>query len=346
MAKKPKKKSKKKKVKKVTEDPKLVRRLCDAATQGDLGEVTKIFDLPPHEKKLDLSQTAAEGYWRAALKGHVEIVAFFLDQGVDLNLEGKALQMAAKTGQLLVVQYLIERGADINMPSNFYNWTALHYAAKNGHLAVVEYLVRNGAVVGLKTHEEHNGTYSGWSALHFAADEGHLEISQFLVEVGKCIIDLPNAVMETALALAAEHGCFQVVRYLVTAGAGIHAVRRGLNVVQWAVYRCSPETVQFLVSYGARADLDVKTLWFPVDQTLKEVCKAELSAPVFEKLDLAIYRGSVRLQERASHMRALSEITWEEGPLYDPFNGEPQEPTGEMFVLPKQVLHLISAYEL
>jgi len=347
MAKKKGKGSKKKKAKKVIEEPKLIRELCVAAALGDLEGVKKIFDLPPHEKKLDLGQTASESYIEAAKYGQLEVVGYILDQGCDINLKnGKALHMAAESGSLNVVEYLVERGADINMGSDFNGWTALHYASKVGHLAVVDYLVRNGAVLGLKTHDEHNGTYNGWAALHFAADEGHIAVCQFLVEVGKCIIDLPNSVGETALSLAAEHGCFKVVQYLVTAGANIHAVRRGLNIVQWAVYRCNPECVQFLVSYGAKPDLEVKALWFPSDLTLQECIKLEFSAPVYDKMDLAIYRGQVRLQERANHMRVLSEITWEEGPLYDPYNGEQMAPSGEVNVIPRAVLHLISAYEL
>ena len=48
--------------------------------------------------------------------------------------------------------------------------------------------------------------------------------------------------------------------------------------------------------------------WFESDMTLQEVIKKELSPPVYDKMDLAIYRGSVRLQERANHMRVLSEV--------------------------------------
>lgn len=347
MAKAAKKGSKKGKAKKVIEDPKLVRELCAAASLGDLQELQRLFNLPPHEKKFEINQTASESLWRAAEQGHAVAINYLLDQGLDINLDdGKSLQFAAANGKLSAVKVLCERGADINCPSTFTEWTALHFAAKNGHLDVVDYLVKQGAIVGIKTNEEHNGTFNGWSPLHFAADEGHLDICQFLVEVGKCVIDLPNSNMETALALAAEHGRFDIVRYLVTAGANIHATRRGLNVVQWAIYRCNPDTVQFLVSYGAKADMGVKVLWFPTDMSLREVISAELSPPLFEKLDLAIYRGSVRLQERASHMRALSEVMWEEGTLYDPVSDEPQEPSKELFTLPKHMLHLISAYEI
>lgn len=324
-----------------------MRDLCDFSALGDLENVTKIFALEPHDKLIDLGQTAGECIWRAAMNGHTACVEHILEQGCAINQEdGKPLQLATEGGHMDTVKMLIERGADINMPATFTGWTALHYAAKAGHLDIVDYLVKSGAVVGLKTHDEHNGDFSGWSALHFAADDGHLDICQFLVEVGKCIIDQENAANETALSIAAEHGQFEVVKYLVTAGAHIHAKRRGLTVVQWAIYRCSPETVQFLVSYGGRAHLDIKTLWFPLDLTLKDVIKRELSDPLYDKLDLAIYRGSVKLQERAGHMRALSEITWEEGTLYDPNNDEPMEPSGDMFVLPKHILHLISAYEI
>ena len=90
-----------------------------------------------------------------------------------------------------------------------------------------------------------------------AFDPGHLHVVRYLVNRAKATLDIPAAV-DTPLSLAAKHGRWSVVQFLVTAGANIEAVRRGLSVVQWAVYRAHPETVQFLISYGAKPNLSVK----------------------------------------------------------------------------------------
>ncbi len=86
------------------------------------------------------------------------------------------------------------------------------------------------------THESRCRIENGWGALHFAADQGHLHIVKYLIEHG-ANVDLRNANNETACALAAEFGHQDLVRYLVHAGSDVHAVRRELNLVQWAIYR-------------------------------------------------------------------------------------------------------------
>mmetsp|Transcript_13195 Transcript_13195/g.25629 ORF Transcript_13195/g.25629 Transcript_13195/m.25629 type:complete len:243 (+) Transcript_13195:139-867(+) len=239
------------------------------------------------------------------------------------------------------------RGADINMKSTFEEWTALHYAASAGSLKCVDYLVQYGAFVDVKTNEENCGTYNGWAPIHFAADAGHLDVVQYLVEVAKAIIDQPTSEpAETALALAAEHGRFDVVRYLVAAGANIHCKRRGMNVVQWCIYRCSFDTVQFLVSYGAKPDLESRVVWFGNDDTLEERIRKEWSPPLWEKVDTAIYRGSVQLRERAAHMRLLSEVSWEGDGGYDPYAGDEGGATKDVKCFPRHIVHIISSYEI
>jgi hypothetical protein len=169
---------------------------------------------------------------------------------------------------------------------------------------------------------------------------------EFLVETGKATVDLPAANGETALALAAEHGQFEEVKYLVSAGADLHAMRRGLNVVQWCIYRANADTVQFLVSYGAKPDLTVKCIWFADrDDTLYNIIRREFSRAIYDKVDTAIYRGTVKLRERAAHMRLLSEAEWEDEAVQDPDSMEGPR-AGETKQFPKHIIHMISSYEL
>jgi len=344
MAKKKKGKGSKKK-KKVIEDPKLVRDLLIAAELGDKETMIKMLEAPPQEKKYDLAQSAGEALVKACEKGNLECATMLVDAGANVDLlNGKSIQRAAMNGHLPLVKMLQEREADINAKSIFSEFAALHYAAQRGALDIVKFLVAKGADVDIRTHEENCGVHSGWTALHFAADEGQVETCRFLVEQAKATIDIPEEV-DTPLSIAAEHGRWPVVHFLVTAGANIHATRRGLNVVQWACYRAHPESVQFLVSYGAKPDLDVKVLWFPPDLSLDDLLKRDLSLPIWEKIDVSIYRGSVQLRERAAHMRILSEVRWESKVARDmrSFDG-PKEP--EISQFPKHVIHIISACDI
>lgn len=65
--------------------------------------------------------------------------------------------------------------------------------------------------------------------------------------------------------MAAEHGHSEIVQYLVNAGASVKAVRRGLTLVQWAIYRADIKLIIFLIKYCANPDLSIRTKWFSMD---------------------------------------------------------------------------------
>ena len=77
----------------------------------------------------------------AAHRGHVEVVAFLLDNGAFIStVDGvnlTALQIAAENGHLEVVKALYNAGAVADQ-------TSLHHAAANGRLEVVKYLLKIG----------------------------------------------------------------------------------------------------------------------------------------------------------------------------------------------------------
>jgi hypothetical protein len=264
-------KKKKKKKKPIVEEPKFVRDLIAKVEAGDQEWVRHFLASAEYVGKYDWLQTAGEALVMASLKNHHELVGILLAAGAPPNLsQGKSLQRAAFQGALEAAEVLVRAGADVNAKSTFAEYVPLHYAAQVGSTALVRFLLSNGATADLPCHPEQCGLFNGWTALHFAADAGHLEVVQLLLEHG-ATVDAPNSNGDTALAIAAERGQWDVARWLVAAAAHIHATRRGLNVVQWAVYRGDHDAVQFLVSYGAVPQLQVKTLWFPPGLTLKEV---------------------------------------------------------------------------
>lgn len=283
---------------------------------------------------------------KAAENGHIRAVQIILDHGgvIDFS-QGKALQRAALNKHVNMVALLTEHGADLNSPSVFAEFTPLHLASQVGAYSVVDFLLNQPTLkVDQTCHSENCGTNNGWAAIHFAADNGYLDVVQRLVDSG-ATIDLPTASGDTAAAIAAEHGQFEVVRWLVTVGANIHAKRRGLNLVQWAIYRAESAMAQFLVSYGADPALNTNVLWFPKGMTLHNVIQRDFSQSIYEHVDTAIYRGGLLLRDRATHRRIISEVWWESKAPFDPLSFDPSPPA-EILSFPPEVVHLISAYEM
>ena len=295
--------------------------------------------------KFDFNQTAGEALVMAASKNHQDLVTMFIDAGANPNLlSGKALQRASFNGSLEAAEVLVKRGADVNGKSTFAEYVPLHYAAQVGSLPLVRFLLNSGAAVDTQCHLEQCGTFNGWNSLHFASDNGHLDVVATLLEFG-ATIDHPNSNGDTALSIAAERGQWDVVRWLVAAGANIHATRRGLTVVQWAVYRGDNEAVQFLVSYGATPQLTVRVLWFPDGLNLKEVIYQQFSEDIYDQIDLAIYRGGKQALDRETKKKLISSVQWETSPVFDPYSFE-TTPQIQIRTFPQHIVEMISSYEM
>ncbi|MBC6410945.1 MAG: ankyrin repeat domain-containing protein, partial [Ekhidna sp.] len=128
------------------------------------------------------------------------IVKFLVeeDKRLDMHLvgfDGSALTRAARAGHVEVVKYLLDKGVDINQ----YSKTALQLAAFRGHLAVVEELIRRGADVN-------KADVHGHTPLMVAvlSRQNGLEIVKALVEQGKADLTKMDRKGKTALALARD----------------------------------------------------------------------------------------------------------------------------------------------
>ncbi|KAJ7049850.1 ankyrin repeat-containing domain protein [Mycena amicta] len=203
--------------------------MAHAAEQGHLDIVRYVV-----EKGVEVNGGDALRY--AAEKGHVEIVCFLVDKGADVK-QGYPLPYAAAKGHLEIVRILVEKGADINQ-------------AAKGHLEIVRILVEKGADI------------NQGDPLYHAAVKGHLEIVRILVEKGADInqaakghLEIVRILVEKgadinqgyALPHAAAKGHLEIVHILVEKGADIN---QG-DPLYHAAVKGHLEMVRILVDKGA-----------------------------------------------------------------------------------------------
>ena len=93
------------------------------------------------------------------------------------ELISDAFYIAGRNGHIEVMAFLLERGADINC-RGFFGGTGLHWAAINGHKAAVRWLLDHGADAALKD-TEFDATPHGW-----ALETSQTEIAALLQSCG------------------------------------------------------------------------------------------------------------------------------------------------------------------
>ena len=189
-------------------------RLCDLAKHGDLRSLVKVkdkdlllFESARYKNQrnilhyackyghLDvvcwivekfgsrcLELTDIEGWAPlhfASFKGHAEIVKYFLQKDVNVNLKNKdgwtALHQACMKGHLQIVQMLVlDEQCDINSKENTSKSSPLHWAVQEGHIEIVKLLIECGADVKIKT-------IGGHRPLHYASNYNQPKIAQLLI---------------------------------------------------------------------------------------------------------------------------------------------------------------------
>jgi ankyrin repeat protein len=80
---------------------------------------------------------------------HLELVKYFVEQGINVRAQSGALNIAAGHGFYEIVKYLIESGADLHVV----NESPLLEAIRNGSHDVVQYLIKHGADVRILDRE-------------------------------------------------------------------------------------------------------------------------------------------------------------------------------------------------
>ncbi|HEX3230645.1 MAG TPA: ankyrin repeat domain-containing protein, partial [Pyrinomonadaceae bacterium] len=86
-------------------------------------------------------QELNDQFWEAVRQGDLAAVTALLDKGADVNAKFRygatALFKAAERGHTEIVKLLLARGADVKVKDTFYGATAMTWALDNDHTEIV-----------------------------------------------------------------------------------------------------------------------------------------------------------------------------------------------------------------
>ena len=170
----------------------------------------------------------------ACIEGHIKVVELLLDRKANSNIQDNegytALMLASQNGYSQTVELLLNK-ADPNI-QNTNGYTALTFANQNGHFQTVELLLNHHANPNIRDmhgctelHFAVFGSMKRNSKFHFlftkmtGTVEDYIKIVQLLIGHSSIDIDVVNDEGFTSLMSASIHGCTEVVKLLLEAGA-------------------------------------------------------------------------------------------------------------------------------
>uniref|UniRef100_A0A8D2PDY8 K Homology domain-containing protein n=1 Tax=Zosterops lateralis melanops TaxID=1220523 RepID=A0A8D2PDY8_ZOSLA len=187
----------------------------------------------------------------AASAGHVEVARVLLEYGAGINTHSNefkesALTLACYKGILAAL--LIERGANLE-EVNDEGYTPLMEAAREGHEEMVALLLAQGEIpwrwranINAQTEETQE------TALTLACCGGFSEVADFLIKAGADI----ELGCSTPLMEAAQEGHLELVKYLLAAGANVHATTAtGDTALTYACENGHTDVADVLLQAGA-----------------------------------------------------------------------------------------------
>ena len=179
-------------------------KIEEASKAGDFQKVIELFG---RDETTRMQKDKA--LYVASIKGHLEIVKFLIENGVNVNADcGKPLSSASRGNHIDVVKYLVENGADVNLP--VYSINSLDIAASKGNINVVKYLIEKGSDI----HHLDD------MPLYCAVESNHIKTVKYLIENGANINVLDNIIIRTAI----KNDYVKVVKYLIEKGADISSL--------------------------------------------------------------------------------------------------------------------------
>ncbi|XP_061527756.1 LOW QUALITY PROTEIN: ankyrin repeat and death domain-containing protein 1A [Phycodurus eques] len=204
-------------------------------------------------------------------------VAAMRTLGKGLNANAKnvhnrtALHYAVAGKNKEAVELLLRRRVQVDQRDKF-GVAPIHLAAWFGSLEILKLLVRAGAEQKIENEE-------GLNILHCAAINNHTEIVEYIVnDLQMKELDVDDKSGHCAFAMAAEHGCMQMLEMLmdsVTTMATMRTNKRGDTPLHLATRNGHLDVVQLLLhSFDTRdeVNMDGETALFQAAENAQEQC--------------------------------------------------------------------------
>ena len=183
-----------------------------------------------------------ESFYDAILRKDLKKVKYFIQNGLDVKNDLRALELATYRGSTDIVEYLLLKGCKPNNKisarafdiavwkchkeiaqlflksgieykgKNIYNETILFVAACSNNTALTEILIENGC--DMKETTRH------WTALHTAAARNHDQTLEVLLKHGAAL-DIPDKDGLTALSYCIRNENVKCIKLLVKCGCKI-----------------------------------------------------------------------------------------------------------------------------
>lgn len=168
----------------------------------------------------------------AAQEGHLPVVEYLITHGalIDAATSDGAfpLYVAAHAGWVDVVKYLIKKGANIEQ-TNTENLSSLYIAAQEGCIEVIKVLMQCNL-------DDASGRINHVSAALYQGVIRNIGVVITLIRLGADINKVCTIEGATPLHIAAQHGRFKTMQYLVEQGADINkrCIQESLTPLQVA----------------------------------------------------------------------------------------------------------------
>lgn len=209
-------------------------------------------------------QNAAQGQ-------HYEIVQLLLDAKADINTSfgryGCALECAIRERSTRLTELLLNNGADVNsMGAN--GISPLQSAVMVNDEDMVSWLLKRGAQINTPAAEYSwidNG--GAGNSLQWAVRNGNTKIISLLLNHGEDINRAPSGYCEaTVLTAAVQESNYEMVEYLLSAGADVNDCRGGKTALEAAIEGKDAKIISALLEAGADPSKD-NSIWFAAKES-------------------------------------------------------------------------------
>jgi len=221
--------------------------IFEAVEKGDLERVQKMVTANPDCIQQREGRSGGTPLHTAAYGGHLEIVQFLIEKGMDPNgkdNDGDGPLLWAVFGKHPdIMDELIKHGADVNPPIRL-GRTILHLASANGDRQVIEYLLKKDLPINIKC--SYGNTPLFWAVMARNCDNADALISN------GAELNVINNSGHTPLSMAVSYNDTNMVRLLLEKGADVKVLTpSGDTQLHAAAYDGHAKMVSLLLEKGA-----------------------------------------------------------------------------------------------